>query len=558
MKRRKFNKIVVAVILALSLSFGGLASGTWITHSEEAEIPISPEFTAHPQGQIVFAGQNVVFSVAVAGTPSPLLQWQISSNGGVTWTNIDGQTAATLRLNSVTLAQNNNMFRCIATNTAAEVISGIANLTVSTAPAAPIEHAHIPLIGSQPSDGTVLVNGSVTLSVTASVTDRGTLSYQWFSNTTDRNTGGTLIRGATSRTFAPPTNTPGTMYYYVVITNTNNYVNGNRTASVTSTTARVAANALVHAQTPEITTQPDGDSVLRNGRITLSVAAQVRDNGTLSFQWFRNTTNSNTGGTPVNGATGAVFAPETDTLGVHYYYVVITNTNNNANINGTRTATVSSRAVPVTVITTPGAPQNLNALVDGNTVTLSWEAPANNGNSEIIGYQVSDNLVTIWIDANGTYEHTFEGLAYDREYTFMVRAINDAGNGEAAELTATTEDRETVYVTGMFLDRRTLEMHVGEYTTLHATITPRDADDQSVIWSTSDSAVAIVDENGLVTALSAGTAVITATTNDGVFTATSTVTVESLGNNLHFLWIGLGALAPIGTGTGIYLWKRKR
>jgi len=346
------------------------------------------------------------------------------------------------------------------------------------------------------------------------------------------------------------------MYYYVVITNTNNYVNGNRTASVTSTTARVAANALVHAQTPEITTQPDGDSVLRNGRITLSVAAQVRDNGTLSFQWFRNTTNSNTGGTPVNGATGAVFAPETDTLGINYYYVVITNTNNA--VNGTRTAAVTSRAVPVAVITTPGAPQYLNAFVDGNTVTLSWEAPANNGNSEIIGYQVSDNVVTIWIDANGVYEHTFEGLAYDREYTFRVRAVNAAGNGEESEFAAVTAERETVYVNGVALDRRTLEMYVGEYTTLRAIIAPRDADDRSVIWSTNDSTVAIVDNNGVVTALSAGTAVITVTTTDGEFTASSTVTVESIGNNNLFLWIGLGALAPIGTGTGIYLWKRKR
>ena len=553
MKRRKLNKIAVAVILAISLSFGGLASGTWIPYNEEGEIPISPAFTTHPQGQIAFVGQNIVFSVAATGTPDPTLQWQVSNDGGVTWANIDGQTDATLRLNSVTLAQNNNMFRCIATNAASEVISGIANLTVSTAP---IEHAQIPLISSQPADGTVLVNGSVTLSVTAAVTDRGTLSYQWFSNTADRNTGGTLIRGATSRTFAPPTNTPGTIYYYVVITNTNNNVNGNRTATVASTTARVEANALVHAQAPEITEQPDGDSITLNGRITLSVAAQVQDDGTLSYQWFRNDTNSNTGGTPVRGATGAVFAPETDTLGVNFYYVVITNTNND--VNGTQTAAISSRAVPVAVITTPGAPQHLNAFVDRNTVTLSWEAPADNGNSEIIGYQVSDSVVTIWIDANGVYEHTFEGLAYNSEYTFMVRAINAAGNGEVAGLEATTGEREKIYVNGLFLNRIALQMHIGEYTTLTATVTPRDADDQSVIWSSSDSTVAIVDENGVVTALSVGTAEITATTTDGEFAASSTVTVESLGNNLHFLWIGLGALAPIGTGTGIYLWKRKR
>jgi len=556
MKRRSIKTITVAVILALSLSTGGLASGTWIPPSEinpvsEEIEQVSPQFTTHPQSQIILIGQNVVFTVSVTGTPALSLQWQISTNGGVTWTNIEGQTSATLRLNTVNLTQNNSMYRVIATNAASEVISGIANLSVSS-----VEHAHIPIITSQPSDNTVLVNGNVTLSVTAEITDRGTLSYQWFSNTTDRNTGGTLIRGATSRTFTPPTNVSGAIYYYVVITNTNNYVSGNRVSTSVSTTARVAADPLVNAQTPEITEQPEGDIVIIDGRIVLSVAARVRDNGTLSFQWFRNNTNSNTGGTPVRGATGSVFAPETDTLGESFYYVVITNTNNS--VNGTRTASVSSRVVSANVITTPGAPQNLNYFVDGNSITLSWEAPSNTGGSEIIGYQVSDNIVTIWIEANGDQEHTFEGLFYDREYTLKVRAINAAGISNEASLTAMTAAREIERTDGVSIDRETLEMYVGEYTTLTATVTPQDADDRSVTWTTSNSTVALVDENGVVTALSAGTAVITVTANDSGHTAHSIVTVESVGNSLTFLWVGLGLLAPIGTGTGIFLWKRKK
>jgi len=579
MKRRKIKTLVVAAILALSLSTGGLASGTWIPPSDgmnnsapdagstqtgltqtndEIDLMIPPVFTIHPQSQGVLIGQNVIFTAAVTGTPVPALQWQVSINGGITWTDIEGQTALTLRLSSVNLTQNNTMYRIIATTsdttngtTTSEVVSGIANLTVNT-----LENAHIPLITTQPADNSVLVNGNVTLSVTANVTDRGTLSYQWFSNNADRNTGGTLIRGATSRTFTPPTNVAGTVYYYVVITNTNNYVSGNRVASVTSTTARVASNALIHAQTPEITEQPGSETVLLDGRTVLSAAARVRDNGTLSFQWFRNETNSNTGGTPVHGATGSVFAPETDSLGVSFYYVVITNTNNN--VNGTRTAAVTSQAVSVAVITTPGAPQNLEYFTDGNRVVLSWEAPASNGGSEILGYQISDNIVTIWIDANGVYEHVFEGLFYSREYTLMVRAVNAAGSGEAANLIATTADREEINVDGVSLDRERLELYVGEYTRLFASFTPGNAEDRSVTWSTDNSLVAIVDENGTVTALSPGTATITVTTNDGAHTASSTVTVVSPESANLFFWIGLGILAPVGTGTGIYLWKRKR
>ncbi len=57
------------------------------------------------------------------------------------------------------------------------------------------------------------------LSVEATVTDGGTLSYQWYRNNVDSNGGGTLIKGATESTFVPPTKEEGTVFYYAVITN---------------------------------------------------------------------------------------------------------------------------------------------------------------------------------------------------------------------------------------------------------------------------------------------------------------------------------------------------
>jgi len=59
------------------------------------------------------------------------------------------------------------------------------------------------------------------MSVTASVNDGGTLSYQWYSNTTASNSGGKVIEGATDSTYKPAQNIIGTYYYYVVVTNTN-------------------------------------------------------------------------------------------------------------------------------------------------------------------------------------------------------------------------------------------------------------------------------------------------------------------------------------------------
>ncbi|NCC43915.1 MAG: hypothetical protein EOM18_10115, partial [Clostridia bacterium] len=58
------------------------------------------------------------------------------------------------------------------------------------------------------------------LSVDAAVSDGGTLTYQWYRNNVDSNGGGTEIEGATEASYTPATTEPGTVYYYVVVTNT--------------------------------------------------------------------------------------------------------------------------------------------------------------------------------------------------------------------------------------------------------------------------------------------------------------------------------------------------
>ena len=82
-----------------------------------------------------------------------------------------------------------------------------------------------------------------------------------------------------------------------------------------------------------------------------------------------------------------------------------------------------------------------------------------------------------------------------------------------------------VNVTGVSLNKTSLQLTKGTRETLEATITPGDATNTSVVWSSSNKNVAIVNSNGRITALAAGTATITATTVNGGETATCTVTV---------------------------------
>ena len=98
--------------------------------------------------------------------------------------------------------------------------------------------AMAPIISVQPMGGTYLLNAQASpLTVQARVSGGGPLSYQWYRNTVNSSSGGTLISGATDSSYTPPTNTAGTLYYYVVVTNTGS------TAATVSNAAAVVVTA---------------------------------------------------------------------------------------------------------------------------------------------------------------------------------------------------------------------------------------------------------------------------------------------------------------------------
>lgn len=85
---------------------------------------------------------------------------------------------------------------------------------------------------------------------------------------------------------------------------------------------------------------------------------------------------------------------------------------------------------------------------------------------------------------------------------------------------------EEVSVDGVSLNKSSATITVGETLTLRATVTPSNATDRTVKWTSSDTTIASVT-NGVVTGKKAGTATITVTTTDGNKTAKCTVTVNA-------------------------------
>ena len=108
------------------------------------------------------------------------------------------------------------------------------------------------------------------------------------------------------------------------------------------------------------------------------------------------------------------------------------------------------------------------------------------------------------------------------ERTFNIRI---KGTQQNYQLKINVEPQPPTNVTGVAIDKSAIELERGKTETLTATVSPSNATNQTITWSSSDSSVAIVSSSGEVTAVGKGVATITATSADGGYTATCTVTV---------------------------------
>lgn len=105
--------------------------------------------------------------------------------------------------------------------------------------------------------------------------------------------------------------------------------------------------------------------------------------------------------------------------------------------------------------------------------------------------------------------------------------ISLTGNTEPTPTNPTPTDPQPVHVSGVQISKTSLSLNVGDTQQLTATVSPSNADNKNVTWSSSNSAVAQVSSTGKITAKGAGSATITVTTVDGNYTAKCTVTVAA-------------------------------
>jgi uncharacterized protein YjdB len=127
----------------------------------------------------------------------------------------------------------------------------------------------------------------------------------------------------------------------------------------------------------------------------------------------------------------------------------------------------------------------------------------------------STNTKVATVDSNGLVTLITGG-------TTSIIAASDENPAATAMCSITVETPAS----SLILDEKTKEMNVGETYRLGYVITPTNAANKEVSWSSSNTAVASVDATGLIKAVAAGQAVITVKTADGTLTASCTITVK--------------------------------
>ncbi|NKI31908.1 Ig-like domain-containing protein [Croceivirga thetidis] len=165
------------------------------------------------------------------------------------------------------------------------------------------------------------------------------------------------------------------------------------------------------------------------------------------------------------------------------------------------------------------------SLQVGESRTLDANVlPSDADNKSLIWYTSDDSVALI----NGNGEVTAVG-----EGTSVLTARTVDGGFEAySTVTVLPSGGNGVAVTGVTLQPESFSLSVGESRTLEATVFPANADNQEIIWYTSNDTVVSINGNGEITALSAGTSVLTARTLDGGYEAYSSVNVISGGQGI--------------------------
>ena len=223
--------------------------------------------STQPLATEVCAGLNASYSVNASGAGLSY-QWQVSTNGGSSFTNIAGATSTTLTLSAVTVSMNGNIYRAVLTGTCNSITSVAASLTVNT----PV------VITTQPQDVQLCAGTNATFGITATGIS---ITYQWQVSVN----GGPFFDIASAAPYS------GVNAATLQITNATVALSGNRyrvvasgvpCGGVTSTAAALVVNQ------PPVVVLTLASFANITPYVRTGIYTTISPRGTYTYKWFKN------------------------------------------------------------------------------------------------------------------------------------------------------------------------------------------------------------------------------------------------------------------------------
>ena len=400
-------------------------------------LPAAPAITTQPQDATVTAGQTATatFTIAATGNPAPACRWQISTDAGATWNDLDddatysGVSATTLTITGATAAMNGYQYHCLAENSLDTATSDPATLTVNSQPNN---------LAQLPAAQTIAEGDNITYTATASGNPAPTYRWQistdagatWNDLPDDANAANAAnaAGGADATDGADGDDNDANNIYSgattdtLTITGATAAMNGNQYRYIASNGIGAPDGVPSNATTltvefaPSITTQPISQTVTAGQTATFTISAT--GNPAPAYQWRKNTVS-------IPDATNATYTiTNAQPSDASAYTVIVSNT----------AGAVTSEPALLTVLTLPAIEWAANAgsqtVLDGETATFAINITAGTEPLTCTWYK---NGAPIANAATATYA-TPPALLSDNGATYKIEVSNTAG---AASLTAT-------------------------------------------------------------------------------------------------------------------------
>ena len=376
---------------AINVTYGYTLNASGCTNTQNVVVTVSagiitasPGVTTQPVSQTKCAGDNVSFTSAASGTPTPTVQWQ--SGNGTTWTNITGATSATLTF-AVAITDNNKQYRAVWSNSAGTANSNAALLTVNA----------IPVLSSALTATTV--SGTLFNYTPSSATSGTTFGWSRSVVTGISNAAATGTGNISETLINTTSSAINVTYVYTLMaagcSNTQNLV--------------VTVNPDAATVPPIVTIQPASQTKCAGQNVSFTSSANGVPSPTVQWQ---SSTNGTTW-TNITGATNATLTFAVTTVDNTKQYQAVW-----SNSEGTVTsdpATLTVNPIPVlssslTASTTSGTIFNYTATSATSATTFGWSRSAVTGISNLAASgtgDISETLInTTAFPVNVTYVYT--------------------------------------------------------------------------------------------------------------------------------------------------------